>query len=42
MLGSYDIFDGSVINEYEGSNLLKGLLYKRKAIPLSNVIELGS
>jgi hypothetical protein len=41
MLGSYDIFDASVINEYEGSAPKEGVLYKRKAIPLSNVVELG-
>jgi hypothetical protein len=41
-IGSYDIFDGSVINEYEGASLFKGLQYKRKTIPLSNVIELGA
>jgi len=42
VIGTYDIFDGSVINEYEGANLIDGLRYKRKAIPLSNVIELGA
>ena len=41
-IGSYDIFDGSVINEYEGLNPLDGIKYKRKAIPLSNVVELGT